>query len=148
MDDSRKVLSLVLDVLIPPSEDGRLPGAGALGVAADVEAAVKATPGLGPVIDGGMSAVRDLSRARDAGGFAALSRTERVAVLREVEAADPAFVPTLMMLAYVGYYGNERVVAVLKPGNQAPHPSGYDVETDDLTLLDPVCARGKLYRDC
>jgi len=148
MNDSRHVLSLVLDELIPPSEDGRLPGAGGLGVASDVETAVKATPALGPVINGGISAVDDLSRTRNAGGFAALSRAERVDVLREVEAADPAFVPTLMMLAYVGYYGNERVVAVLKPGNQAPHPSGYDVEPDDLTLLDPVRARGKLYRDC
>jgi len=148
MTDSRHVLTLVLDELIPPSGDGRLPGAGALGIASDVETAVKATPALGPVIEGGLSALESLSHAHDAGGFAALSRGERVAVLREVEAADPAFVPTLLMLAYVGYYGNERVVAILKQDSQAPHPRGYDVGPDDLTLLDPVRARGKLYREC
>jgi len=148
MNDDRRILTLVLDELIPPSDDGRLPGAGALGALAEVEAAVKATPALRPVIDGGLSALDGLSRVRNPEGFAALSRSERVAVLHELEAADPAFVPTLMMLAYVGYYGNERVVSTLKPETHAPHPRGYEVEPDDSALLEPVRSRGKLYRDC
>jgi hypothetical protein len=148
MADDKHLLTLLLDELIPPSDDGRLPGAGALGVAAEVEAAVTATPALAPLIHGGLAALEELSRARDAEGFGALSRAERVVALHELEGADPAFVPTLMMLAYVGYYGNERVVAVLKPDMHAPHPRGYDVEPDDASLLDPVRLRGKLYRDC
>lgn len=148
MADDTHTLALILDELIPPSEDGRLPGAGTLGVAADVEAAVKATPALTPVIEGGVAALEGLSRARDAGGFAALSRSERIAVLHELEGADPVFVPTLMMLAYVGYYGNDRVVAALKADMHAPHPRGYEVEPDDMALLDPVRSRAKLYRDC
>lgn len=148
MAEDKNILALILDELIPPSEDGRLPGAGALGVAADVEAAVKATPALAPVIQGGVSALEGLSRARNAEGFGALSRTERLAVLHELEGADPVFVPTVMMLAYVAYYGNDRVVAALKPDTHAPHPRGYEVEPDDTALLDPVRSRGKLYRDC
>lgn len=148
MTDEKHLLTLILDELIPPSDDGRLPGAGALGVAAEVEAAVKATPALAPVIEGGVSALEGLARARDAGGFVALSRSERAAVLHEIESADPVFVPTLMMLAYVGYYGNDRVVAMLKPDANPPHPRGYEVEPDDAALLDPVRSRGKLYRDC
>jgi len=148
MADDKRLLTLLLDELIPPSDDGRLPGAGALGLAVEVEAAVKATPALASPIQGGLAALERLSRARNAEGFGALSRAERVAVLHELEGADPVFVPTLMMLAYVGYYGNERVVAVLKPDMRAPHPRGYDVEPDDGALLDPVRARGKLYRDC
>ena len=148
MADDKQILTLILDELIPPSDDGRLPGAGALGVATDVEAAVLATPALAPVIEGGLSALDGLSRARNAGGFGAMSRAERVAVLHELEGADPVFVPTLMMLAYVGYYGNDRIVAALKPETHAPHPRGYEVETDDAALLGPVRSRGKLYRDC
>jgi hypothetical protein len=148
MADDKHTLTIMLDELIPPSDDGRLPGAGTLGVAADVEAAVKATPALAPVIQGGLSALDGLSRVRNAGGFVALSRAERVAVLHELEGADPVFVPTMMMLAYVGYYGNDRVVSVLKPDTHAPHPRGYEVEPDDAALLDPVRSRGKLYRDC
>ena len=148
MSDDKQLLALILDELIPPSADGRLPGAGALGVAADVEAAVRATPALGPVIASGLSMLEEIARKRETGGFAALSPADRVAVLRELEAADPVFVPTVMMLAYVGYYGNDRVVATLKPETHAPHPRGYEVEENDLALLDPVRARGKLYRDC
>jgi len=148
MADNNHMLTLVLDELIPPSADGRLPGAGALGIAADVAAAVKATPALAPVIEGGLVALDGLSRARSPGGFGALSQAERAVVLHELEGADPVFVPTLLMLAYVGYYGNERIVTVLKPDPRAPHPIGYEVEPDDAVLLDPVRARGKLYRDC
>jgi hypothetical protein len=148
MADNTHILTLILDELIPSSDDGRLPGAGTLGVTADVEAAVNATPALAPVIQGGLAALEGLSRARNVDGFGALSRAERVAVLHEIEGADPVFVPTLMMLAYVGYYGNDRIVAALKPDAHAPHPRGYEVEPDDPVLLDPVRLRGKLYRDC
>jgi len=148
MNEAMQILALVLDELIPPSKDGRLPGAGALGVAADVEAQAKATPGLEPLLAAGLSSLEDVARKRDVGGFAGLDSDGRVAVLREIEAADPAFVPTLLMLAYAGYYGNERVVAALKPDPHAPHPRGYDVDADDDVLLDPVRSRKKLYRDC
>jgi hypothetical protein len=148
MTERQHILTLVLDELIPPSTDGRLPGAGSLGVAASVEAQVGSTPDLQPVIASGLSALTDLSRRRSDGGFAALARAERIAVLRELEAADPVFVPTLLMLAYAAYYGNERVVVALKPETHAPHPRGYEVEADDEALLEPVRSRGKLYRDC
>lgn len=147
MSDANRILTLVLDELIPASDDGRLPGAGTLGVAADVEAQAGSTPGLAPMIDAGLSTLEDLSRKRDRGGFSALDRDARVAVLHELEAADPAFVPTVLMLAFVGYYGNDRVIAALKPEARSPHPRGYDVEADDPTLLEPVRLRGKLYRD-
>ena len=98
MAEDKQILTLILDELIPPSDDGRLPGAGALGVAAEVEAAVLATPSLAPVIEGGLSALDALSRARNAGGFGALSQAERVAVLHELEGADPVFVPTVAAL--------------------------------------------------
>jgi hypothetical protein len=148
MIDDTHTLALLLDELIPASVDGRLPGAGTLGVGADVEAAVRATPALGPVIASGLSTLEAIARKHEAGGFAALSPADRIAVLRELEAADAAFVPTVMMLAYVAYYGNDRVLVALKTEARAPHPRGYEVEADDPALLDPVRARGKLYRDC
>jgi hypothetical protein len=148
MNDAKNILTLVLDVLIPPSKDGRLPGAGSLGVASAVEVQARATPGLEPLIDAGLSALEELARKRDVRGFAALGSDDRVTVLREVEVADPVFVPTLLMLAYSGYYGHELVITALKPEPHAPHPRGYEVEGDDEALLEPVRSRGKLYRDC
>jgi len=56
--------------------------------------------------------------------------------------------PALLMLVYSGYYQEPRVVEALGMEARAPHPRGYEMEADDLSLLDPVRALGKRYRDC
>jgi hypothetical protein len=48
----------------------------------------------------------------------------------------------------VAYYQAPRVVEALGLEARPPHPKGYEVELGDLTLLDEVRRRGKLYRDC
>jgi len=143
-----QLLVLVLDELIPPSVDGRMPGAGTLGTGAIVQHAVTATPGLGPLLTQGFAALEDLARRRDAKGFAALARGTRIEVLGELEQSVPLFLPTLLTLACVGYYSSEQVLTALNGNARPPHPEGYDVEPDDLSLLEAVRARGKLYRDC
>ena len=80
--------------------------------------------------------------------FAALSPAARTVALRDLEQAEPMFVPTLLTLACVGYYSAEPVVAALKGSARPPHPLGYELEPDDPSLLDPVRARGRLYREC
>ena len=143
-----QLLVLVLDELIPPSVDGRMPGAGALGAGAIVQHVAAATPGLEPLLTQGFAALEDLARRRDAKGFAALARGTRIEVLGELEQSVPLFLPTLLTLACVGYYSSEQVLTALNGNARPPHPEGYDVEPDDLSLLEAVRARGKLYRDC
>jgi Gluconate 2-dehydrogenase subunit 3 len=143
-----ELLSLVLDELIPPRPEGLLPGAGTLGVGAVVEHAAAGTPGLEQLLTHGLAALDDVARRSGAEGFAALSPTARTAALRDIEQAEPMFIPTLLTLACVGYYSAEPVVAALKGSARPPHPSGYQLEPDDQSLLDPVRARGKLYREC
>jgi hypothetical protein len=143
-----QLLSLVLDELIPPRPDGCLPGAGTLGVGAVVEHAAAGTPGLEQMLTHGLAALDDVARRSGAEGFAALTPTARIVALRDMEQAEPMFLSTLLMLAYVGYYSAEPVVASLKGSARPPHPLGYDLEPDDLSLLDAVRARGKLYREC
>ena len=144
-----QLLAMVLDELIPSRPDGLLPGAGTLGVAAEVEHAAAGTPELGQMLTQGLAALDDVARRSGAEGFGALSPAARVAALRDIEQAEPMFLSTLLMLAYVGYYSAEPVVAALKGSARPPHPLGYELESDDLSLLlDPVRARGKLYREC
>ena len=143
-----QLLALVLDELIPPSVDGRMPGAGTLGVGAIVQHAAATTPGLEPLLTQGFAALEDLARRHDEGGFVALAPGARVETLRDLERAEPTFLPTLLTLACVGYYSSERVLTALNGNARPPHPEGYDVEPDDLSRLDAVRARGKLYREC
>lgn len=143
-----QLLATVLDELIPSRPDGRLPGAGTLGVGAVVERAAAGTAELGPVLTQGFATLENLARAINPVGFGALSRGARVEVLRDLEKVDPMFVPTLLTLACVGYYSNERVLTVLNGDARPPHPQGHEIEADDFSLLEGVRDRGKLFRDC
>ena len=53
----------------------------------------------------------------------------------------------LVSLTVQCYYRDDRVMQALEMEPRAPHPGGYEVEPGDWTLLDPVRARGDIYRD-
>lgn len=141
----RATLTAVLDRIIPPSEDGRLPGAGALGLVAALE------EGLGamlPFTARGLDALDALARERGARGFPALSEGDRTEVMNAHAAADPGFLPGLVFQVYSAYYQHPRVLSGLGLEPRPPHPKGYALEQPDLdALLAPVRARQKLYRD-
>ena len=137
-DDQKSVLRDVLETLIPPSEDGRLPGAGQLGLAEAIDAALDGTPALRDPIAQGLA---------DLGDFAALPASQRAARLEEHALSHPAFVPGLTFHAYAAYYVHPRVLAGLGMEARPPCPEGYTMEPDDDSLIEPVRERPKLYRE-
>jgi hypothetical protein len=141
-----RTLAGLLDDLVPGS-DGGLPGAGELGLVEHVAQFAQRIAGIAPVIAQGLAAADRLATARNPAGFVALSAEERRAVTEELSAAEPAFFPTLTFVAYVGYYQQTRIVESLGLEHRPPHPQGYEMEPSDLSLLDPVRRRGKLYRE-
>ena len=146
--DQARALAGVLDEIIPPSADGRLPGAGELGLVGYIEQTLERSPDLLPAIAQGLSVLAELAGRRDARGFPALSEAARLEVLNELATAEPAFLPGLIFHAYVGYYLNDRVVEALGLEPRPPYPKGYAMEASDLTLLDEVRQRPELYRRC
>jgi hypothetical protein len=138
-----RMLASVLDEIIPPRPDGRLPGAGQLGIADYIDAALRKVPEMKSMIVQGLADVDALARRRHGSGFAALSREEKVQLLNE-----QGFVLPLTFHAYTGYYQDARVVAALGLEARPPHPKGYHMEPTDLALLDPVRQRPKTYRNC
>ncbi len=141
----RTALASVLDALIPPSADGRLPGAGEIGLASAIEEKLGA---MCAFTARGLDALDALARERGANGFAALVAAERSDVLNAHAAADPGFLPGLVFQIYSIYYQHPRVQEGLGLEPRPPHPRGYALEQPDLdALLAPVRARAKLYRD-
>ncbi len=141
-EDEQRTLASVLDEIIPPSVDGRLPGAGQIGVASYVEVALQKTPALKAMVAQGLADLDQLARRQHAAGFAALPRAEKLRLLNE-----QGFILPLTIHTYAGYYQHARVIAALGLEARPPHPQGYDMEPNDLTLLDAVRRRPKLYRD-
>jgi hypothetical protein len=87
------------------------------------------------------------SKVRFGRGFVALEQEERKSLAEELRAQTPAFMNRLAMETLACYYQHERVLAGLGLEARPPYPKGYQVVQGDLSLLDPVRARGKIYRD-
>jgi hypothetical protein len=147
-DDERRAIACVLDEIIPESRDGKLPGAGQLGLAAHIEATQRATPELRPAIEEGLAALAAILERRGASDLGSLPAEARVDVMSELAAAAPAFIPGLVFHTYTAYYQHERVALGLGLEPRPPHPLGYPLESGDLSKLEAVRRRGRLFREC
>ena len=142
-ETNRAVLDAILDELIPPSEDGKIPGAGALGVADFLPTAQAYASDPAGSVQTILDAVAD--------DFVALPRDEKVATLKRVEAAQGQDFETLVRLTYMGYYSRSDTRPYVGVGAHPIHPNGYPVDRESDAMMDeltaPVRARGKAYRD-
>lgn len=141
--DERRALACVLDAIIPPSADGRMPGAGAAGIGAHVENVLRTLPDLHAMVREGLRELDTQARAQHDRSFVEVGEPERAALV-----AMQGFSYALVPHAYVGYYQQERVLEAIGMEPRPPHPEGYALPPNDLSLLDPVRARGPRYRDC
>src|SRR5262245_40896031 len=116
-DDQRRTLASVLDEIIPPRPDGRLSGAGSLGIGEYVEQVMRPTPELGGMIAEGLTSLDAVARERMGHRFADLAPTDKVALLNE----QPFMFP-LMLHVFIGYYKDGRVMTALGLEPRAPHP--------------------------
>ena len=135
-DEHRAMLVALLDTLIPPSDDGRMPGAGSLDLREFMD-----NP-LSPGFAGTVQEVIDfLGEAFPGGGPAA--REERVEALSTAhpEAFSQVYLQTLAV-----YYRQDAVLSGIGSGEGPPFPRGNEVAEVGLSLLDPVVANPKPYR--
>jgi hypothetical protein len=146
-DAHARTLAGILDQVIPPSSDGRLPGAGTLGMAAHVAEAMRRAPEMELAVLPALDDAESTARERHGRAFTELSHDQQRALVQALESAHPALIPTLAFHVYVAYYQHPSVIAALGLEARPPHPEGYEMAPNDLGLLDPVRRRGKLYRD-
>ena len=146
-EDQQRALRCVLDQIIPPSADAKMPGAGEIGLVAYIEQALQKTPDLGPMIAEGLAAADGLAAGRGAQDFASLPEAQRSQVLEELSTTHPGFLPTLTFHTYVGYYQQPRIAAALGMEAHPPYPKGFPMEAGDLSLLDEVKKRPKMFRE-
>ncbi|MGH0033658.1 MAG: gluconate 2-dehydrogenase subunit 3 family protein [Myxococcota bacterium] len=143
-EQDKRTLAWVLDVIVPPSPDGRLPGAGEIGLADVIETK---SPDLAPGVVAGLEALESLARERGVADLDRVPAADRPALLEALAESQPGFLPGLVFPTYVAYYEHPRVMEALGLEARPPHPLGYELEQGDLGLLDAVRARPKLYRD-
>jgi len=139
-NDENETLLCVVGHMIPPSAEYGVPGAADPTVFADILRSV----GRDQV------ALRDALRSIDAragGRLASLPVDDQRRLLAVFRAAEPERAGVIEAVAARCYYRDDRVMASIGIEVRPPFPLGYDVEQGDWSLLEPVRARGKIYRD-
>ena len=129
-DDLRTVAAMI----IPASEEYKVPGADDAAVQADILAT------LGRDTDMVCQALDHLARLAGR-PLADLDPARRDAVAKEFRASGGSAAATLVRVVLQCYYRDDRVLRSLGLELRAPFPLGYTLEQGDWSLLDPVKAR-------
>ena len=79
--------------------------------------------------------------------FADLSPEDQQALTEKLRSTQRFFAVTIETQTLQCYYQHDTVLIALGMQASAPFPEGNEVPQGDLTLLDPVRARGKIYRE-
>ena len=133
-------LRCIAGMMIPASTEFGVPGADDAIIFADI---VKS---LGRDLRDVQAALGDIA-ALAGGTFAELDASRREAVAESFRARGGTKVATLSRVILQCYYRDDRVVRSLGLEPRAPFPKGHTLEQGDWSLLDPVRARPKMWRD-
>lgn len=144
-----RLLDALLDEIVPAGADGRVPGAGVLGVAAFLAERAADDPALADSIRKALTVTARL--ADDHGAhLEALDAAGRVAVVEALERESPEAFAALLRHTYMGYYSRADIRPHFGLSSRPTQPDGYAVPDDDpdemAALLAPVRARGRCYR--
>jgi hypothetical protein len=139
-DVQRRALRRIAALMIPPSEEHGVPGADDEAIFTDIVGS------LGRDADAVRIALQRLDEL--AGGpFADCAEdAQRTAALRLRE-GDAALAAVLVAVVVRCYYRDDRVMRSLDMALRPPYPEGFEVEQGDWSLLEPVRARGRVYRE-
>jgi len=135
----RADLRTVAAMIIPASEEYKVPGADDPAIQADMLATVGRDTALVA------QALDHLSRLSGK-PLAELDAAKRDAVAREFRASGGAAAATLVRVVLQCYYRDDRVLRSLGIELRAPFPKGHTLPEGDWSLLDPVKARAPSLR--
>jgi hypothetical protein len=135
----RDNLRTVAAMIIPVSEEYKVPGADDPAIQADMLATLgRDTALVRQALD---------HLARLAGQpLAELEPAKREVIANEFRATGGAAAATLVRVVLQCYYRDDRVLRSLGLELRAPFPKGYTLEQGDWSLLDPVKARSGTLR--
>lgn len=136
----RVTLRCLLGEIIPASSRYGIPGADDAAIFADVLAT---SAPYAPQISEALQQLDALA----GGSFADLDAVDRRRAADAFQAQHVASAGLIGALAVQCYYRDDRVMRSLGMETRPPFPKGFAVEAGDWSLLDPVRARPKLYRD-
>lgn len=141
-EEQERTLVAMLNLIIPPSEDGKMPGAADVGFLAYMH-----DENLLSWIREGLINIMEESHNSYGREFVALSSVEQDQLLDGLRRRYFRFFGSLTNSVVQCYYLHDQVLKGIGLDVRPPFPQGYVVEEGDLCLLESVYERGKIYRD-
>jgi hypothetical protein len=138
--DQCRSLRCLAEMMIPASTEYGVPSAGDEAIFGDILQSLGRD--AGPAI-----AVLQRLDTLSGGPFADLDAQRRDAIAGEMCVTGGGALAYQTRIILQCYYRDDRVMRSLGMEPRAPFPKGFEVEQGDWSLLDPVRARPKLYRD-
>ena len=138
--DECRSLRCLAEMMIPASDEYDVPSAGDDVIFADI------LRSFGRDAEH-VVAVLQMLDGISGGVFADLEPLRREAVASRVREAGGQSLLYLSQIILQCYYRDDRVMRSLDMEVRPPFPKGFAVEQGDWSLLDPVRARPKLYRE-
>ena len=140
--EQKRTLTSLLNLIIPASEDGKMPGASDIGFIDYIN-----NEKLLSLIQEGLIRIIDESNNQYGQEFSALSVAEQLEIVNGLKRVLFRFFTDLTTQVVQCYYQHDDILKAIGLDARPPFPKGYDVEEGDILLLEPVFLRGKIYRD-
>jgi hypothetical protein len=135
----RDDLRVVAGMMIPPSDEYKVPGADDAAIQGDILATLGRDTKM-------VAAALDHIARLATKPLAALDEAKRWALVTEFRAKGGAPAATLARVILQCYYRDDRVLRSLGQELRAPFPKGHVLPDGDWSLLDPVKARARNLR--
>ena len=140
--EQKRTLTALLNLIIPASEDGKMPGANDVGFFSYIN-----NENVLSFIKEGLIRIIDESHNHYDREFSALSVAQQSELVNGLKRVLFRFIKNLTTHVVQCYYQHDDVLKAIGLEARPPFPKGYEVEEGDILLLESVYYRGKIYRD-
>lgn len=139
----RPTLDTVLEIIVPADPERGLPSARDVNVVAYL---AEHSAGYWGELERQLQLLDASARRQFAVPFAELTPDERMRVAHQLRSADPTFLRRLALEAITCYYQDDRVMLAIGLEPRPPAPKGHEAYAGDFSLVNPVVARGSIWR--
>ena len=137
------ILNSLLKIIIPKSKDGKMPSASEIGF---FEYIAQYDSKIISEIIKHLNNINKLSHEKYKSEFIDLPEYQKEIIFKRYSKTEKIFMNKILEKILDCYYTNDKVLVGLGLDPRPPFPVGNDIETGDLTLLNPVIQRGEFLR--
>ncbi len=141
-NEQNETLQTILTLIIPSSLDGKIPSAADVGFINYLDNNIQIS-----WLQEGLLKIIEESQKKYGKAFLDLSSSDQSELIDNLKRSFLKFFNRLTTEAIKCYYQHDTVLDAIGVDAHPPFPNGQILEEGDLSLLEAVYLRGKIYRD-